>query len=366
MPVYVGLMSGTSADGIDAVLVDLDEGSVRRQIAHTFTPYPHQLQREITELYSPGNNEIDRLGALDIKLGELFAKACLQLIEKSGVSAADIIAIGSHGQTIRHRPRTSEPFTLQIGDPNVIAARTGIATVADFRRRDIALGGQGAPLAPAFHHAMFAKQSPNCGVLNLGGIANISVIQNGELICGYDIAPANGLLDYWVNKHLGKAYDDNGHWASTGSCCQTLLDQLLAHPYFTLSPPRSTGREEFSGQWLEDTLKTYSELSPEDVQNTLLHFSVQSIIRDLTQWKMDTVYVCGGGVFNQNLMTQLRLGTPQIQWQSTAELGVEPDLVEATAFAWLAHMTINRLPGNNPRVTGANKPSLLGAIYWGS
>lgn len=364
MPIYLGLMSGTSADGIDAVLVELERDRIQRQIGHSHTPFTKAQKHAITALYTPQNNEIDRLGALDQQLGESFATASLELLESSGLSPDEVSAIGCHGQTVRHRPRLNTPFTLQIGDPNVIAARTGITTVADFRRRDIALGGQGAPLAPAFHHAIFGQQHPNCGVLNLGGIANITIIVNGELEIGFDIGPANGLMDYWIEKNLGKPFDAGGTWAASGQPDQELLKILLAHPFFSLQAPRSTGREEFSGTWLEHILSSYRALPAVDVQATLLEFSAQCVSRELARWPLERVFVCGGGVKNEALMQRLSQGCGHCSWQSTAALGLEPELVEATAFAWLAHMTLNKLNGNHPTVTGARRATILGALYW--
>lgn len=364
MPLYVGLMSGTSADGIDAVLAEIDGGKVVNVRHHLNRPYTRVLRERITSLYRPGSDEIDRLGALDVELGHLFATTTLALLTQAGTATEDIVAIGSHGQTIRHRPRQESPFTLQIGDPNVIAATTGIAVVADFRRRDIALGGQGAPLAPAFHHAAFSTCAENRAVVNIGGIANITMLPADGSVSGYDTGPGNGLMDYWIAKNLGRAYDERGAWASTGEVQENLLNQLLAHPFFTLKPPRSTGREEFSSTWLEAMLEQNAPLLAVDVQATLLELSARSIAAEIIKApRVQTLYICGGGAYNDSLMARLQELLPKQKITTTAELNVPVDQVEALAFAWLAQQTMAGLSGNRPEVTGARTATILGAIY---
>lgn len=363
MTLYIGVMSGTSADGIDTALVDINGDATIRLMAQRSSEIPQPIRDRIVNLYTSGENEIDRLGQLDVELAHLFSLSCMELLAECGLDASAIAAIGCHGQTIRHRPRLTTPFTLQIGNPSVIAETTGITTVADFRCRDMAAGGQGAPLAPAFHLAAFAETGKRRGILNLGGIANISILNGGELELGYDIGPANGLMDYWYSKHTQMPYDVNGTWAQSGSCQTALLSQLISHPYFELPPPKSTGREEFSGPWLEEHL-IHSEFSPPDIQATLLELSSQTIAEELKRWALDEVYACGGGVHNQALMTRLQVLMGATPILTTDSLGIPADHVESMTFAWLAHRTLHQLPGNHPRVTGARTPCILGGIYW--
>ena len=327
---------------------------------------------------SQSRDDIDELGQVDTKLGEHFALATRGLIDKARknqvIGASDPIqAIGSHGQTLRHRPERKEgqsAFTLQIGDPNVIAERTKITTVADFRRRDMAAGGQGAPLAPAFHHAAF--RHPDCKrvIINLGGIANITVLDREKLSLGYDTGPANGLMDAWIKHCTGKPFDEDGKWAATGQVNKALLQRLLSHQYFDLPAPKSTGRETFSLDWLSTQLAMMStQLAPQDVQATLLQVTVQSLASSLANHELDRqteLFLCGGGVHNIALVDALGAALPNHSIATTAKLGIAPDWVEACAFAWLAHQTLNGLVGNAPLVTGAEGPRILGAIYPGA
>ncbi|MFM1699817.1 anhydro-N-acetylmuramic acid kinase [Aeromonas salmonicida] len=361
---YIGLMSGTSMDGIDAVLVmmDGDELRVEAAISH---PWPNA--RELHELCTPSDNEIDRMGVADNLVAREFATATHALLAKAGLTPKDIRAIGSHGQTIRHRPQLG--FTLQIGNAALLAALTGIDVIADFRTMDMALGGQGAPLVPAFHQALFAKPGALRVVLNLGGIANISVLPgNAGGVYGFDTGPANTLLDGWYRRHQphGGNYDAGGKWATSGQLVPALLEQLLAHPYFAAPWPKSTGREMFTLDWLDGELAG-SAYAPVDVQRTLQALTCHSIARQLPA--LDEVqsrpelYVCGGGAHNAPLLSELANLLPCWRIASTAELGLAPDWVEGAAFAWLAQRFIHRKPGNLPAVTGASRLAVLGALY---
>jgi anhydro-N-acetylmuramic acid kinase len=358
-------MSGTSADALDAALVDFD-GDQPKVLTASTTPLSVALRDQILSLYEPGAGEIDRLGSLDRELAEGFAHAALQLLKTAGKSPDDVIAIGSHGQTIRHRPRPASglPFTLQIGDPNLLSELTGITTVADFRRRDMAAGGQGAPLAPAFHRAVFGRSGYNRAVINIGGIANITWLPAEGSVTGYDTGPGNGLMDAWILHSLRHPYDAEGAWAAQGVVNSTLLSELLDHPYFRLPPPKSTGREEFHWRWLESILAQNPHLQHVDVQATLLELTTQSISREVTTRCADAeVYICGGGARNTALMTRLQDLMPRTTICTTDALGIPPDYVEAVAFAWLAMRTILGLPGNLPDVTGAQSEVILGGIY---
>lgn len=365
---YIGLMSGTSADAIDVVAVEFLQQTLRLVGSHS-TPLPHSLRQQIHSLATPNHNEIDTLGKLDQALGELFASSINELLDKYQLSPSDIIAIGSHGQTIRHRPphTSAHPFTLQIGDANVIAERTGITTVADFRRRDMAAGGQGAPLVPAFHRALFHSQDVDRAVVNIGGMANITWLPKMGLATGFDTGPGNVLMDAWILKNQNKAYDANGDWAASGNEHQALLTQLLEHPFFALSPPKSTGREAFNMAWLESEIAKLAKVpSGQDIQKTLLTVTATSIcdcIRTFTQDHCE-VFICGGGAYNRELMKELQEQLPQSLVASTANLGIAPEWIEAIAFAWLAKQTLNRQAGNLCSVTGAQREVVLGGVYF--
>ena len=365
---YVGLMSGTSADAIDVVAVDFLEQKLRLIGSHS-VPLPHSLRQQIHTLATPNHNEIDSLGELDQALGELFASAINELLHKHNLAPSDIVAIGSHGQTIRHRPpqTTQYPFTLQIGDPNIIAERTGITTVADFRRRDMAAGGQGAPLVPAFHRALFQSSDVDRVIINIGGMANITWLPKQGAATGFDTGPGNVLMDAWILKNQHKAYDADGDWASSGTLDKTLLSQLLKQSFFALTPPKSTGREAFNLEWLESEIRQLtSKPNAEDVQMTLLALTATTIcdcIRSLTQNQCE-VFVCGGGAYNKRLMDELQQQLPQSKVASTASLGIAPEWIEAIAFAWLAKQTMNRQSGNLCEVTGARREVILGGVYF--
>ena len=363
---YIGLMSGTSMDGIDAVLVTLDGETLRVEDALCH-PWPEATARELHALCTPGENEIDRMGVADNRVAQEFAAATLALLAKAGREPKDIRAIGSHGQTVRHRPALG--FTLQIGNAALLAALTGIDVIADFRTMDMALGGQGAPLVPAFHQALFAKPGALRVVLNLGGIANISVLPgNAGGVYGFDTGPANTLLDGWYRRHQpdGGNYDAGGQWAASGRLIPALLEKLLTHPYFAVPAPKSTGREMFTLDWLDGELAG-SAYAPVDVQRTLQALTCHSIARQLPALdeaqSRPELFVCGGGAHNAPLLSELANLLPGWRIASTTELGIAPDWVEGAAFAWLAQRFIHRKPGNLPAVTGASRLAVLGALY---
>ncbi|OUS06195.1 anhydro-N-acetylmuramic acid kinase [Gammaproteobacteria bacterium 54_18_T64] len=366
---YIGLMSGTSMDGIDSAIVDFTEGKANI-IATCCQPIPEHLQHLTRALFLPGDDDIDTLGSVDQQLGTCFAQATNALLLQAGLKPSDITAIGSHGQTVRHRPPspdTPHPFTLQIGDPNTIAAQTGITTVADFRRRDMALGGQAAPLVPAFHRSVFHSETHNRAIVNIGGISNITLLPiKGEVI-GFDTGPGNRLLDDWIKRHQNKAFDSGGQWAKLHTSDTLLLQQLKSHPFLQRSIPKSTGREEFNKDWLDQQLKGFDHLSAGCVQATLLAFTAETItdaIRTLPV-EVDEVFICGGGALNTTLMACLGDLLKPAKVISTAVLGIAPEWVEAAAFAWLARQTLAGLAGNLPAVTGAKSLSVLGGIYPG-
>ena len=361
---YVGLMSGTSMDGVDAVLVEFIDGVPSLYSSHD-EPIPAPLLNKLHTLANPLTGNINLLGECDRACGVLFANATIHLLKHANIEADQVIAIGSHGQTIRHMPNGEHPFSIQIGDPNVISALTNIDTIADFRRKDIALGGQGAPLVPAFHQQLFASRDADRIILNIGGIANITwlpVISNN--IKGFDTGPGNTLLDYWFQKHHDQSFDRNGEWASQGLCCNELLTQMLGHPYFTQPEPKSTGRELFNQQWLDNHLNNFSQLSPQDIQATLAQLTVESIAQDIETLSTNAeVFLCGGGIFNLDLVERLEQRLKQHSIKSTQQLGLAPQWVEAIAFAWLAYCHQHGIPANLPQVTGASRLAILGGKY---
>jgi anhydro-N-acetylmuramic acid kinase len=362
---FVGLISGTSLDGVDAVVVDLSN-SHPCLIASHVEPYSPHLRTALRELCQPGENEIDRMGELDREVGATFATACQNLLKIADLRPTQVKAIGSHGQTIRHRPEAENPFTLQIGDPNTIAEQTTITTVADFRRRDMAVGGQGAPLVSALHKAIFQQAGTKRIILNLGGIANITCLPGDPVlnVTGYDTGPANTLLDRWVDKHHSQPMDHQGEWARSGQINQDLLKELLTDPYFKLPPPKSTGREYFTLEWLLDRLAPY-KLPTADVQATLVELTTISVAQAISteDYTESEVLVCGGGTHNHYLLERLAIHLPKASIHSTALYGVDPDWVEAITFAWLAKRTLNGVHGNLASVTGAERDVVLGGIY---
>ena len=360
---HLGLISGTSADGIDAALVEFLPAP--RVVAALTIPYPAALRERLLALAQDPEARLspDAFGSLDAEVGEAFAAAALQLLSQAEIEPAAVAAIGSHGQTLRHRPDAQPAFSLQVGDAARIAERTGITTVADFRRRDIAAGGQGAPLMPAFHAAVFGSGDGDRAVLNLGGIANLTLLPVAGPVRGFDTGPANALLDAWCLRHRGEPFDRDGAFAAEGVLDERPLGQLLADPYFARAAPKSTGREVFHPDWLAARVPPGAD--PANVQATLLELSVESIAQALERELPDCreLLVCGGGVHNSVLMRRLAQRLQPCRVRSTAEAGLDPDHVEAAGFAWLAWRTLQSLPGNLPAVTGARGPRVLGAIH---
>lgn len=363
---YLGLISGTSADAIDVALVDFGSDAPQL-IAARAHAWPEDLRQTLLTLaQSDGATSLDQLGDLDAAVAEIFADAANQLLADAGVAVSRIRALGSHGQTLWHRPYATRPFTLQLGDPNRIAELTGCTVVADFRRRDIAAGGQGAPLMSAFHQAVFADTGEDRAVLNLGGIANLTLLptEAAKPIIGFDTGPASGLLDAWAQRHLGRQFDEGGRFAAQGQCHQDLLASLLQDPYFALPAPKSTGREVLNLTWLYQRA-SIGGLEPADVQATLVQLTAHAVADALRREMpgVQRVYACGGGVHNPILMQALAAAIAPVALQTTAALGVDPDYVEAMGFAWLARETLAGRAGNLPSVTGARGPRILGAIH---
>jgi anhydro-N-acetylmuramic acid kinase len=361
---YIGLMSGTSLDGIDAALVDFSSGSLNILQTHQHA-YPEALRsRLVCAISEPATCSINEVGQLHSWTGQCFRDAANALLEIAGIDAAAVRAIGSHGQTLRHQPNAEHPFSLQIGDAALIAAGTGITTVADFRAADIALGGQGAPLAPLFHEWLFRRPGTNRCVLNIGGIANLTILPGDDRpTLGFDTGPGNTLLDAWTRRHLGEPYDDDGRWAAAGTVDERLLQRLLEDPYFALPAPKSTGFEYFNLGWLDTA--GIIDADPADVQATLCALTAASsaeAIREPAN-RITEVLVCGGGVHNSELLRLLEARLAGVDVLSTATAGLNPDWVEAAAFAWLAMRRLQRLPGNLPAVTGARKATVLGAVH---
>lgn len=365
---YLGLISGTSADAIDVALVMFDP--MPRLVAAVATTYPPALRSRVLALArETAEIDLDELGMLDVELGSAFADAAIELLEREGIARQSVRALGSHGQTIRHKPSLAAPYTLQLGDPNVIAERTGITTVADFRRRDIAAGGQAAPLVPGLHAALLSDPAQDRVVLNLGGIANITVLPRDASapVTGFDTGPANCLMDAWSQQNRGIGCDAGGAWAAQGRVDEALLARMLDEPYFAQTGPKSSGREVFNMDWLRRQLQD-RPAAPEDVQATLLALSAHSIAAAIRRVAPLTgeVLVCGGGVHNAELMRALGAALAPLPVVSTATRGIDPDYVEAMAFAWLARQRLLGLPGNRADVTGARGPRVLGAIYSGA
>jgi anhydro-N-acetylmuramic acid kinase len=360
---YLGMLSGTSMDGADAVLADIGDTDCRIVRAST-TPFPPQLLSRLQQLVERPQTSLRDLGALDVAVGRFFADCALELIVAAGCQPRDVAAIGSHGQTVYHEPRGSEPFSLQIGDPNVIAAKTGTTTVADFRRLDIALGGQGAPLVPAFHAWRFSHPHEQRVVVNIGGIANITVLVPGRDVTGFDTGPGNTLLDLWIRSCQAQPFDRDGAWAGSGQVDRRLLDALLAEPFFGAPAPKSTGRELFNREWLDRRLGNVGKIAEADVQATLAELTAATIAAAISGELPDCreVIVCGGGAHNQDLMSRLRRIT-RMNVTTTEQYGIAPDWVEGALFAWLARARIRGLPGNIPTVTGARRLAVLGSVY---
>ena len=362
--IYIGLMSGTSLDGVDIAIVDFSEYPPRLRHCST-TAYDQTMRQRLHSLCQSETTTVDNLYSLDAELGELYAEAVNQALKLTSLDPADITAIGCHGQTIRHSPDSARPYTAQIGDPNRIAALTGITTVADFRRKDIALGGQAAPLAPAFHRFLFRADDENRALINIGGIANITYLPGNPAkpILGFDTGPGNTLLNYWNEQHRESPFDDGGTWARSGKVIDNLLESMLAgEDYFRLQAPKSTGTEYFNSNWLTGFLS--DDFAANDVQATLVELTVNTIANALSGLPgQANCFVCGGGANNQYLLERLALSLPHCGVATTNALGLDPDFVEAVAFAWLARERINLRSGNIPEVTRARRATILGGVY---
>jgi anhydro-N-acetylmuramic acid kinase len=358
--IYVGIMSGTSLDGIDTALLDFS-GSIPRLVATHYQPYPESLKKTLLALHEPTANELHQVQITANELAQEYAGATHALLQKAGIAADLITAVGCHGQTIRHRPEAG--YTLQLCNAALLAELGGITVVSDFRSRDIAAGGQGAPLVPAFHNMMLRHANTHRAIVNIGGISNITNLAPGKPTSGFDCGPGNLLMDAWINRHLGQPYDKEGLWASSGTAIPALLTAMLDEPFFHTPPPKSCGRDLFNSNWLERHLQGNEK--PADVQATLLALTAQSIgsaIRDYCAGTQE-IYLCGGGAHNTALLDRLHALLPASNIQLTDHLGIEADWMEAIAFAWLAQQTLHGRTASLPEVTGARHPSILGAIY---
>ncbi len=373
---YVGVMSGTSMDGIDCVLVEIDQGKVCT-LHHYDHPMPDEIKQSLESICLGQETTLPQIGALDHRLGHLYADAILTLLTQAKVTPCEVTAIGNHGQTVFHSPNGDAPFTIQLGDANIIAARTGIQTVADFRRKDMALGGQGAPLVPAFHREVFSDHHMENTkvILNIGGIANISVLQPSSPLIGYDTGPGNTLMDAWCNLHFRCRYDKGGQWAARGNVLPELLQVMLEDDYLARPYPKSTGREHFHLDWLTHHLAKLhtleqqpsdSQEKPEDILRTLLEFTAVTIANSIAPFHHGNdaqVIVCGGGAHNPLLMERIAQHLPAWQVLSSESYNISADHMEAIAFAWLAYRRIHGLTSNAPDVTGASRAASLGVIY---
>jgi anhydro-N-acetylmuramic acid kinase len=357
---YLGLMSGTSLDGVDAVLAGA-QGRGWRLLESSHLPFPAKLRARLLDLHSPGSDELHRAALVANDLSLHYAAVVRKVLLRAGIGARSVAAIGCHGQTVRHRPRAG--YTLQLINGAALAEATGIPVVCDFRSRDIAAGGEGAPLAPAFHRAVFAHARLNRAIVNIGGIANLTRLPARGAVIGFDCGPGNCLLDAWIGARRRRPYDRNGAWAASGTVIPRLLKELLSHPFLRRRPPKSTGRDEFDLRWLARELKPGDR--PTDVQATLLEFTATTIARAVLAYGGNAreIYVCGGGARNRTLLARLAALLPRRQVATTAALGIDPQHVEALAFAWLARQAIKGRPGNLPEVTGARGPRVLGAVY---
>jgi len=369
MALFVGVISGTSVDGIDTALLDIEANQTPRLIAAKTFDYPDTIKSAIHQLIKQPQCSLQMLGELDMALGSVYAEAILNLLLPTNYQPEDIAATGCHGQTIYHAPYAARPFSMQIGNANLIAELTGITTVSDMRQRDMVCGGQGAPMVPGFHEVMFRDATENRVIVNIGGIANITVLpaDKNQPILGFDTGPGNTLMDAWIDHQLDKAYDANGNWADTGNSQNELLQQLLAEAYFSQPIPKSSGRELFHLEWLKQHLAQCSmSYAAEDIQATLLSLTCQTISDAIRQYAPDCqrVIICGGGAHNNILLQTLRNNLQPIAVDITSDHTVNVDFVEAAAFAWLASRTLNRQTGSIPSVTGAQRASILGGVYW--
>lgn len=372
---YIGLMSGTSLDGADGVLVDFS-GPQLAVLASASRPFDAAFRAELLSLNTPSHNELHRAALAGNAIAASYAEVVDALLaqgRQQGISAKDIAAIGAHGQTVRHQPqrRADTPagtgYTLQLNNPALLAELTGIDVVADLRSRDVAAGGQGAPLVPAFHRCVFGQANATVAVLNLGGIANLTVLPGDptEPLLGFDCGPGNALMDAWCLRHTGQAFDAAGAWAAGGQLLPDLLRHLRDDPYFSLRPPKSTGRDLFSQHWLEEKLQNFARAKPQDIQYTLTELTASACVDCVNSYARNSaeLIVCGGGAFNLHLLQRLQAGLPHLKVCTSDQHGLPPLEVEAAAFAWLARQTMQRLPGNLASVTGAAGPRILGAIY---
>jgi len=361
----IGLMSGTSLDGVDGVLLDCAPADKTPQVvAHAAHPFPAALRAEFLALNAAGPDELHRSAIAALQLTEVYAEVVKELLRSGEVKAAAVRAIGAHGQTVRHRP--DQGYTLQLSAPAALAERTGIAVVADFRSRDVAAGGQGAPLVPAFHRAVFSAAGADVAVLNLGGFANLSLLFADGRTLGFDTGPGNALLDHWAQRHIGATFDRDGAWAAGGTVVPALLHALLADPYFSRAAPKSTGRDDFHPAWLDRHLAALATMpAPQDVQATLSALTAHSVADALLRAmsRVARIVVCGGGARNADLLRRLQAALPKVPCEPSDARGIPAEQVEAAAFAWLARQTLLGLPGNLPAVTGAAGPRVLGAIY---
>jgi anhydro-N-acetylmuramic acid kinase len=367
---FIGLMSGTSLDGVDGVLADFSDDRIAVK-AYATAEFPVTLRTELLALNTPGDNELHRAALAGNGLARAYAGVVHQLLADSGIAAGAIAAIGAHGQTVRHRPLEFDDvgYTLQISNPSLLAELTGIDVVGDFRSRDLAAGGQGAPLVPAFHRALFARADETVAVLNIGGISNLSLLPasnapDGAIVLGFDCGPGNALMDHWCQTYQGQPFDRGGQWAASGQVQPQLLAQLRADPYFAKAPPKSTGRDLFNPTWLASQLGT-TAMAPADVQATLTELTASTCAADLLSHGKDSklLIMCGGGALNDHLLGRLRALLPGVKVVASTDQGLPPQQVEAAAFAWLARCTVRREAGNLASVTGARGARVLGAIY---
>lgn len=367
MTVYIGLMSGTSMDGVDGVLVSFATPRPSVQ-AHVHRPFEEAMRNALWALNTPAGDEIHRAALAANQLARAYANVVRDLLALAGKPCHSVRALGAHGQTVRHRPGEFDGvgYSVQLLNGSLLAELTGIDVVCDFRSRDIAAGGQGAPLVPAFHAGLFARPNASVAVLNLGGIANLTLVgPGGQEVTGFDCGPGNALLDAWSQKHLGTPLDAGGQWAARGRVVESLLGQMLAEPYFARRPPKSTGRDLFNPVWLDAVLATHGAADPTDVQATLSQLTVEAAAAALERegGAIKELLVCGGGAFNHDLMRRLAQRLPHIDVSPTSDDDVPVDQVEALAFAWLAKAHVDRRAGNLPAVTGARSPRVLGALH---
>jgi anhydro-N-acetylmuramic acid kinase len=363
---YIGLMSGTSLDGIDGVLADFSDASPV-VTHHVSTPFEPTLRAELLSLNTPGDNELHRAALAGNALARAYARVVRALLERSGHTPSSVRAIGAHGQTVRHRPQEFDGtgYTLQLGNASLLAELTGITVVGDLRSRDVAAGGQGAPLVPAFHQGVFGRPGETVLVLNIGGISNLSVLSADGSVLGFDCGPGNALMDYWCHQHTGQPFDAGGAWAAQGQVLDPLLDTLLQEPFLRKAPPKSTGRDLFNPAWLSHRLFSFATPHPVDVQATLTEFTVRACAESVKSYTKDSklLAVCGGGALNTHLMRRLQATCPKLHVTPTDALGLPALQVEAAAFAWLARQHVHGLHGNLSTVTGADGPRVLGALH---